>query len=291
MTRFLLLCFAVILVFLGSCRQKHSKEYSRNPKGFYYQLLAIGDGHEKPDSLGALSCDIVLKTSSDSVFFSSSNNLPDGFYISLSSKDPGSGKSYLLSLVEGDSVSLMINKDCFFREYFDTIAPFFYAHDSLVKMDLKIRRLLSKNAYEVLANKAPSVAAEDKELNELKQIDDYLKLHYPDVKADGYGLYRLEHAKTSGETVSSGKKVRLSYSGFHLSGKPIDNGNQVLEFTFGTPDQLIKGLNIVIGNLKKGETTKIIVPSRLAFGELGSSNGSIPPYTPLVYNVKLIDIK
>jgi FKBP-type peptidyl-prolyl cis-trans isomerase len=64
-----------------------------------------------------------------------------------------------------------------------------------------------------------------------------------------------------------------------------------LEFTYGTPDQLIKGLNIVIGTLKKGEFVKIIVPSRLAFGEKGSSNGSIQPYTPLVYNLKIIDIK
>ena len=291
MTRFLLLFSAVTIVFLGSCKQKHSQEYSRSEKGYYYQLLAIGDGHEKPDAMGAVLCDMVLKTSSDSVFFSSSNNLPDGFYISLPSKNPGSGKSYLSTLTEGDSVSLMIGKDCFFREYFDTITPFFYKHDSLVKMDLKIRKLLSKNSYEVLEKNALSTLPEDKELNELKQIDDYLKLYYPDVKMDGYGLYGLEHAKTSGEPVGSGKKIRISYSGFYLSGKPIDNGNQVLEFTFGTPDQLIKGLNIVIGNLKKGETTKIIVPSRLAFGELGSSNGSIPPYTPLVYNVKLIDIK
>lgn len=291
MTRFLLLCFAIILLFFSSCTQKHSKAYTRSEKGYYYQLLAIGDGHEKPDSLGAVSVDMVLKTSFDSVFFSSSNNLPHGFYISLLSENPRSGKSYLLSLVEGDSVSLMIDKASFFREYFDTLAPFFFKHDSLVKMDLKIRKVLSKSSYEALKKNALSVIPEDKELSELKQIDDYLKLHYPDVKADGYGLYRLEHAKTSGEPVSNGKKVRVNYSGFYLSGNPIDNGNQLLEFTFGTPDQLIKGLNIVIGNLKKGETTKIIVPSRLAFGELGSSNGSIPPYTPLVYNVKLIDIK
>ncbi|MES2131244.1 MAG: FKBP-type peptidyl-prolyl cis-trans isomerase [Bacteroidota bacterium] len=291
MIRLLLFFFALVIVFLGSCRQKQSKEYSRSEKGYYYQLLAIGDGHEKPDTLGALLCDIMLRTSSDSVFFNSFTNLPDGFYISLLSKNPRSGKSYLSTLVEGDSVSLMIDKDPFFREYFDTIVPFFYTQDSLVKMDLKVRKLVSKNSYEVLESHMHSVLPEDKELSELKQIDDYLKDHYPDVTVDGYGLYHLEHTKTSGESVSSGKKIRISFSGFYLSGKPIDNGSQQLEFTFGTPDQLIKGLNIVIGNLKKGETTKIIVPSRLAFGELGSSNGSIPPYTPLVYNVKLIDIK
>jgi FKBP-type peptidyl-prolyl cis-trans isomerase len=91
--------------------------------------------------------------------------------------------------------------------------------------------------------------------------------------------------------VSLGKRVKISYSGMFLDGKPIDDSEQIIEYVYGTPDQLIKGLNIVIGSLKKGETSKIIVPSRLAFGESGSSNGSIPPYTPLVYNLKIIDIK
>ena len=75
------------------------------------------------------------------------------------------------------------------------------------------------------------------------------------------------------------------------SGKPLDSTPQKIELIYGTPDQLIKGLNIVIGSLKKGEFSKIIVPSRLAFGELGSSNQLVQPYTPLVYNLTLIDIK
>ena len=43
--------------------------------------------------------------------------------------------------------------------------------------------------------------------------------------------------------------------------------------------------------LKKGEKAKIILPSQLAFGDQGSSNGVIPPYTPLVYQIEIIDIK
>jgi peptidylprolyl isomerase len=111
------------------------------------------------------------------------------------------------------------------------------------------------------------------------------------VKADGYGMYTLEKKASGLEKVSAGKRVKIAYSGSFLDGKPVDTGEQQLEFVYGTPDQLIEGLNIVIGSLKKEETIKIIVPSRLAFGESGSSNGSIPPYTPLVYNLKIIDIK
>ncbi len=193
--------------------------------------------------------------------------------------------------MEGDSTSLMVNKAVFFKEYFDTIAPQFCNKDSVVKMDVKIRRILTEAESHALLQRSVSGRSEDKELEELKSIDDYLKHHHKDVTPDNHGIYILEHLKTVGKKAVSGDRIRIKYSGFYLDGKPVDNGGQQLEFTFGTPDQLVKGLNIVIGNLKKGETTKIIVPSRLAFGELGSSNGSIPPYTPLVYNITLIDIK
>ncbi|MGZ3885263.1 MAG: FKBP-type peptidyl-prolyl cis-trans isomerase [Bacteroidia bacterium] len=43
--------------------------------------------------------------------------------------------------------------------------------------------------------------------------------------------------------------------------------------------------------MKKGDFVKIILSSWLAFGETGSSNGTIPPFTPLLYEIKLIEVK
>ena len=280
----------IALVWMASCKKEQANSYTRDPKGFYYKLLAIGDGTVKSAADSILICDVTLSTGSDSIFFNSTGYSVQGFCVKLLSQNrSASGKYYLESLAEGDSVSLMVRKDCFFREYFDTIAPVFCVPDSLVKVNIKIREFLTKDEY---SHYHPDAAkTDDQELKELKLIDDYLKQVYPGVEANAEGLYILEHQKTNGEKVSVGRIIRISYSGFNLNGKSIDNGSQQLEFAYGSPDQLVKGLNIVIENLKKGETTKIIVPSRLAFGESGSSNSSIPPYTPLVYNIKLIDIK
>jgi FKBP-type peptidyl-prolyl cis-trans isomerase len=283
-----LLCFGFFASLLFSaCTGSPGSGYTEAPEGYAYKLLAIGDGRQCATGTGAIVCEAVLRSGHDSIFFNSRYQAPQGFYIRLRESSAASGKQHLANLTEGDSLSLMVGKTCFFREYFDTLVPYFLVHDSVVKLDLKILRVLQADtSHTAVAN-----AQEDRELEELKLIDEYLKHHYPKAKADGYGLYILEHSKTTGETVSVGKRIRVTYSGFYLNGSPLDNGRQQLEFAFGTPDQLVKGLNIVIGNLKKGETTKIIVPSRLAFGETGSTNGSIPPYTPLLYNVTLIDIK
>ncbi len=283
-----LLCFGLLASLLFSaCKGSQGNGYTEAPEGYAYKLLAIGDGRQCASEAGAIVCEAVLRSGHDSIFFNSRYHAPQGFYIRLQGSSAASGKHHLAGLTEGDSLSLMVGKTCFFREYFDTLVPYFLLQDSLVRFDLKILRVLQADTAHISGTSAP----EDQELDELKQIDEYLKQYYPTAKADGYGLYILEHTKTTAEAVSPGKRIRVKYSGFYLNGSPLDNGRQQLEFAFGTPDQLVKGLNIVIGNLKKGETTKIIVPSRLAFGETGSTNGSIPPYTPLLYNVTLIDIK
>ena len=152
--------------------------------------------------------------------------------------------------------------------------------------NFKIKSLQNISSYSKSENNV-----KDNKLQELIKINSYLKNNYPNVVVNNFGFYELEKKGNQNQKVKFGEKIKVSYQGFFLDGKPIDFKPQQIEFIYGTPDQFIKGLNIVIGSLKKGEFSKIILPSRLAFGELGSSNKFIQPYTPLVYKITLIDIK
>ena len=67
--------------------------------------------------------------------------------------------------------------------------------------------------------------------------------------------------------------------------------NRPFEFIMGQQDQIIEGLRIALLGLKKGEKAKIILPSRLAFGSGGGSNGRIASYSPLLYEVEILDVK
>ncbi|MBI3519924.1 MAG: FKBP-type peptidyl-prolyl cis-trans isomerase [Bacteroidetes bacterium] len=287
--------FLGIIVFCFACRKQNQIEgYTRAEGGYYYRLLGIGDGNEHPGLDKVCVFDAVMKTQSDSVFWDTEHDRVDGLFVPLQSKPLwGSCQNYYLRMVEGDSVSFLIKPAVFFRDYFDTIVPAFCAHDSLIKINVKLSQIITKAEYKASNESAQgSDIIEDTELEELHLIDCFLKnedLGY--VKPDAYGLYTLEKTTTNQDKVTAGKKVKVAFRGSFIDGRPVDAHEQIMEYIYGTPDQLIKGLNIVIGTLKKGETTKIIVPSRLAFGESGSSNGSIPPYTPLVYHIKIIDIK
>lgn len=286
--------FLVIFIIAFSCKKPTSaiEGYTRDINGFYYKLIALGDGNDHPNSSQVVIVDAVMKTQSDSIFWDTKHDAQNGLYISLSANElVNSGNSYFLNLVEGDSASLLINPRAFFRNYFDTIVPSFCANDTLIKIDIKLNQIISRAEYKALKKMVEFKNSEDTELKELQTIDAFISDNFPSAEVDCDGIYTLEKNSTTNEKVTSGKRIKIEYQGFFLDGKAVDNTPQQLEFIFGTPDQLIKGLNIVIGGLKKGEFIKIIVPSRLAFGEKGSSNGSIQPYTPLVYNLKIIEIK
>lgn len=284
--------FLLTFLFVACSRNNWLEGYEQQAGGFYYKLLGIGDGNNTPKVDEVLVAEAVMKTQNDSVFWDTYHDANNGLYIDLGSANMSAPwKVQLLKLVEGDSASFLVNSNTFFKLFFDTIVPSFCMKDSLVKIDIKIHQIISKYDYDAIKANSELVEAEDVELEELQDIDCYILNEYPKAKVDEQGLYWLEKEALGGEQVASGKKIKLEYQGFFMDGKPVDITMQQIEFIYGTPDQLIKGLNIVIGSLKKGESAKIIVPSRLAFGEKGSSNGSVPPYTPLVYNLKIIDIK
>lgn len=279
---------------LIACKQKNQliDGYSIHANGFYFKLIAIGDGSENPTKDHVVVLDAVMRTQHDSVFWDTGHDSPDGLYVQLNNEElKGNCIAYFKNMVEGDSVSFMMPTSVFFKTFFDTIVPDFCKSDSLIKLDVKLSQIISVSEYQAMQQTAESVEREDVELLELQRIDSYLTNNYPNVVADANGIYVLEKTKTEGLPLKVGNRVKIEFQGFFIDGKPLDKSPQIMEFIYGTPDQLIQGLNIVIASLKKGETAKIILPSRLAFGENGNSNGSVPPYTPILYNLKITDIQ
>lgn len=287
------ICFCLLAGLFTSCKKSNWLDgYTRDLDGFYYKLFALGDGNIHPSNKDVVVADAVMRTQTDSIFWDTKHDGVNGFYVDLTSeKLPGSCHNYFSKLVEGDSVSFLIRPSTFFRLYFDTVVPYFCQNDSLVKLDLKITEIVSKAQYITLKENAEVKEIDDRELQELEIIDSYLSHDYGNVKPDRNGIYFLKKTVTNLEPISLGKRIKIAITSNFLDGRPLGKLDQEMEYTYGTPDQTVKGLNIVIGALKKGETAKIIVPSRLAFGEKGSSNGSVPPYTPIVFDLKIIDIK
>jgi FKBP-type peptidyl-prolyl cis-trans isomerase FkpA len=275
------LALLVSFLLCPSCQHKENKDYKHDPAGYYYRLLSFENQTNiyKPGCIMHLSA--VFSTQSDSVFWDSTNNLNDRFYLKTDSAQRANLLQKAASTFsEGDSICVLVQKEDFFRQQFDTTVPFFSVNDTIVKINLKVKKIVC--GYEVQRLLA------DLEKQELNAINKYLNINRLKDSKDSAGFYWVTRpVDNDQQKVKYGEPVKVHYSACFLNGRVIERSVDGLEFIYGTPDQVLTGLNFVIGKLKFGQTAKIILPSRLAFGEKGSSNGTVPPFTPLIYEIKV----
>lgn len=229
--------------------------------------------------------DVDFATQKDSVFWSSRADFDDKFYVKI---DPVNSanliENYLQKANEGDSVCLLIPKKTFFKQQFYTEKlPGFCGSDTVVKVNMKVVALFNTNRVDSLLFEWAK--------SEGDLIKKYLATnHITNAYKDSLNVYWL-NVKPNQSNINQlkDKTISMTYKGYLLNGKQFDESPANWQVNPSTPDQMLKGLNYVIKFLNKGENAKIILPSYLAFGELGTGN-IIPPFTPLLYEISINDI-
>ncbi len=127
--------------------------------------------------------------------------------------------------------------------------------------------------------------------SEEEDIADFLQRYGWKMEKSGTGLRYLIESTHKGQTAHYGQRVSLKYKVMLLTGDVIYDSDQ-----FGLKDFIVgrggveTGLEEGILLLRKGDQAKFILPSHLAFGLLGDSE-KIPPRTPIVYILEVIDIQ
>ncbi len=282
-----LIYFLLFLLFGIGCGNKNKKSFSHNKLGYYFQLVSFNSNEKVYHAKNIAWLDVSFKTQSDSVFWDSRNNFNDNYFVEIdSSSKTNFLKNYISGLTALDSACVLIRtKDFYSQQFKSDKVPFFSEKDSVVKIDLKVKQILTPLEFK------------NRSVNLLRQETDQIEAYFKsprdfEMARDSLGFYWVDKPKPSELPIIVYKNmVRLNYLGSYLNGRVFERSPDNFEISYGTPDQLIKGLNYVIKRLKKGQNAKIILPSRLAFGENGSSNGTIAPYTPLIYEIEIIDVK
>lgn len=90
------------------------------------------------------------------------------------------------------------------------------------------------------------------------------------------------------DTPDNGDEVEVHYTGTLLDGTQFDSSRtrDTFKFTLGQ-GQVIKGWDIGIKTMKKGEKALFTIPAELAYGEAGSPP-TIPPNATLQFDVELL---
>ena len=112
-----------------------------------------------------------------------------------------------------------------------------------------------------------------------------------DIDTTSTGIFYIVEKEGTGETVKSGNTVKVKYTGMFLDGTIFDasayHGDGTMTYVHKT-DPLIKGWEEGIEVMSKGGIAAFLVPSAKGYGINGA--GSIPPNTPLIFIIEVIEI-
>lgn len=127
--------------------------------------------------------------------------------------------------------------------------------------------------------------------SEEEDIADFVRRYGWKMEKTGTGLRYAIETTGKGEPARYGQMVLLDYKVMLLTGDVIYSSKDLgfKQFVVGRGG-VETGLEEGILLLRKGDKAKFILPSHLAFGLLGDSE-KIPPRTPIVYLVEVVDIQ
>ena len=114
-----------------------------------------------------------------------------------------------------------------------------------------------------------------------------------EVKLNDNQNLKIEVLKEgAGEGAKNGDRVTVHYVGTLEDGTKFDSSvdrGQPFVFTLGI-GQVIKGWDLGVLNMKVGEKRKLVIPSELGYGDIGTPGGPIPPKATLIFEVELLNI-
>jgi FKBP-type peptidyl-prolyl cis-trans isomerase len=131
------------------------------------------------------------------------------------------------------------------------------------------------------------------EKQERDEIQQYVLSNNITVKPKASGLYYIEILEGVGDTPAKNDSVFVRYTGLLLSGYTFDSNldsTDPFRFKIGAVE-VIPGFEEGVTYMKKGGQAKILLPSSLAYGKIGNYYGGIPGYTPVIFELELVDLK
>ena len=272
------LAVATVLAF-GACSKY--KGFKKDKSGIYYQFY--GDIHDTADQpqTGDLVGIMMSLRAGDSLLIPMMPNqmLMDSLY-------EGDMFQALRMMHVGDSATFILDGPQFFEQMMSPGQEYTFGDDPLY-LDVKLLGLIKKADFEKMQAEYEAQLSERKEM-EASEIEKYVQEN-PGLKQNALGVYEKNVKKGTGDKVEPLQTVKVHYTGRFVDGKVFDSSverGEPFKFTVGA-GQVIPGWDAVVSDMKVGDKVTVLIPSDLAYGE---GNQGIPPYTPLVFDIELLEI-
>jgi FKBP-type peptidyl-prolyl cis-trans isomerase len=156
---------------------------------------------------------------------------------------------------------------------------------------LNIRDISQVQAERAAKARVEELAKEQAQFSEAAKIGKYIKDNNIQKEPSPTGLFYIETEAGTGAQAVEGKKVKVHYTLYNIEGRKLQSSKDMdrpFEFVLGR-GEVIQGWEEGVAMMKAGGKARLIVPSALAYG--ASQRGEdIPPYSPLVFEVELLEV-
>ncbi|MFD1629382.1 FKBP-type peptidyl-prolyl cis-trans isomerase [Pseudopedobacter beijingensis] len=281
--------------------------YEKGPSGLLYKIHhhAAGDSIKEGDFI---SLNIIAKTDADSVLYNSyemgrasQTFVPKPMY-------DGDLFYAIMKMSKGDSATIKIDIDSAEKKGQPRPQGI---KGKYVIYTLKVEDIIKKDTANEQGFEEKIQAffkAEGDKLQKAEQpkIDKYVSSNSLKTQKYPSGLQVAIEKEGTGVQPKTGDTVKVHYTGKLTTGKVFDTSNPEVakknnlynpaREPYNTLDLAIGEGNVIPGfdegvlTMKKGGKSILIIPSKLGYGEHGMQGGMIGPYTPLIFEIELVDV-
>ena len=297
MKKVTLLATAAMAIVFGACSDSKFDGYTKAENGLHYKFFNHDEAGQKVQlGDGIIISYVISKEKNDSVIVDSKSVSQDGSgavtFTMRKSSFAGSFEDGMMMMAKGDSAAFIVSADSFFlKTNGQNELPKGFSPGENLKGIFKIREI--RSAKEIEENQKKQKAeqealAAEMQVKEKPAMDKYLADNKITAKPTTTGLIYIEVKKGSGPNPNPTDIVKVHYTGKLMDGTTFDSseGKDPVEFPL---NRVIPGWTEGLQLMKKGGKAKLIIPSAIGYGAQGG--GPIPPYSPLVFDVELLDIK
>ncbi|MBX7139812.1 MAG: FKBP-type peptidyl-prolyl cis-trans isomerase [Chitinophagales bacterium] len=282
MKYFLAVLTGIFLITFFSCTTQD--DYQTSPNGLKYKII-IDNKQPKAQVGQYISYHVAWRTMKDSLLFSSEGSSEP--LMSLVARPIYDGDPWeIFTMVgQGDSASCRVQAKLIFK----TFLPPNIKGDDPIKLDLKVLAVYSAEQYDSVR----TAAINAQYTREDQMIQNYMRENGLQGTKTPSGIYVVMEKEGTGKQAAPGNTVLVDYTGTLLNGTQFDSsrkpGGQPYPVTIGK-SSVIAGWTEGLTYFKKGGKGKLLIPSRLAYGERG--NGPvIGPNEPLAFDIEITDMK
>ena len=282
--------FWVVSLFIFAYGCNSEKEFTMLGKNFFAKRIEPG---ARPVSLHGMYCSYIVKAFAKKKYelplrlgYTGTAYADTVFFDSLPATS--ALRKMLQFNQEGDSSIFTLHAGSLFGSGALSCGMDF-PEDELIDVHMRTIKISSFKPVNIQPNKTIPGEVENQFQADTGFANFIVRSHLSSEEEIYPGLYKQKVDEGKGLKVIPGEKVILKWKGMFPDGTVFDSNEYDVAFEYlaGTPDQLLKGLQLAVYSMKSGERSMFVLHPALAFGSKGSAGNIVPPNKTLIFELFL----